>query len=196
MKNKELINDKKMRDKLSKVIQHILQEAQFTNAKQLAEQFMQEVLSKYKYKVSGEGHIDCKWATKTFYNWALEQGVSDNQLQVIFFVWPEKDVVAPLKHKGILGKHYPDEGASHIAPIYKDQVLDFTIGQFTGNDNDLYRITPLDLVLTNKSVYSKYGYGTNKLNGEHYIVGKYKDVVKKAEIKEPDMFAPPLKNAK
>jgi len=186
--------------KFDKLIQHILQEAQFTNAtilpEQLAEQFMQEVLSKYKYKVSGEGHIHCGWTTKTFYNWALEQGVSDNQLQVIYFVWPEKDVVAPLKHKGILGKHYNDAGESHIAPIYKDQVLDFTIGQFTGNDNDLYRITPLDLVRTNKSVYSKYGYGTNKLNGEHYIVGKYKDVVKKAEMEEPDMFAPPLQNAK
>jgi hypothetical protein len=162
--------------------------------KQLADQFISDVLKKYTYKISGHGHLHCGWTTKTFYNWALKKGIPSNDLKVIYFVWPEKDVVTQLKSNGILGKHYNDEGESHIAPIYKNQILDFTIGQFTGNENEHYRIVPLDIVRSNKSLYSKYGYGTNKFKGEHYIVGKYEDVVKKAEMQEPDSFSPPTKN--
>jgi hypothetical protein len=71
-------------------------------------------------------------------------------------------------------------------------VLDFTVGQFTGEES--YRVTSLSDVRSGKSVYAKYGYGTNKLNDEHYIIGKYENVVKKAEMQEPDLFAPPLKD--
>ena len=181
--------------KFDQLIKHLL-EMNVSNGnlspKELGDKFMNDVLSRYTYKVSGEGHIHCGWTTKTFYNWALKQGVNPNDLQVIYFVWPEKDTVSHLKSKGALGAHYADEGESHISPVYKNNVLDFTVGQFTGENT--YRVTPLDNVRSGKSIYSKYGYGTNKLNGEHYIVGKYEDVVKKAEMKEPDLFAPPLKN--
>lgn len=185
----------------NKLINNILNEfrpvdGDVNTPQSVAKRFMTDVLMKYTYKVSGAGHIHCGWTTKTFYNWALEQGINAKDLQVIYFVWPEKDVVSSLKANGTLGNHYAPEGESHIAPIYKRQILDFTIGQFTGNDNEMYRITSLDQVLDNKSIYNKYGYGTNKLNDKHYIVGSYEDVVKEAQMNDPGMFAPPFKNGK
>lgn len=174
------------------LVENVLQQIHTINTpQQLAARFIQDVLSKYDYKLSGAGHIHCGWTTKTFYNWALEQGANAKDLQVVYFVWPEKDVVSSLKANGTLGNHYADEGESHIAPVYKNIVVDFTVGQFTGNE--LYRLTSLSDVQSGKSIYSKYGYGTNKLDGKHYIVGPYQDVVRQAQMNEPDMFAPPLK---
>jgi len=119
----------------------------------IAQQFQAEVLDNYIYKTSGQGHLNCSWATCEMCKWGESKGYN---MQAIYFVWPTPEIVKSLKSKSVLPSYYEDEGMSHIAPIYNNYIIDFTIGQFSPNEK--LKITP---VKQWESVYGPFGYGQN-----------------------------------
>lgn len=129
---------------------------------QLAEKFNKEVLSKYSFKRAGKGHLNCAWAAKTFCEWC--EKTMKFPCKAIYFVWPNKQKVSELMNKGVLPPYYDPEGMSHIASIYQDTIIDFTFGQFDGNSERAYKLTP---VASWKQTYGPYGYdGTNLYQDE------------------------------
>jgi hypothetical protein len=96
---------------------------------------------------------DCKSVTRAFIKWAADNGI---EAKIITFAPPSAEFIKQNpKFKGKSG-----EGDGHIMPIVNDQAIDFTVRQFGVNrpyQNPL--ITPLNNI---KSIYSKFGYFTNK----------------------------------
>jgi len=141
--------------KFDTLISSTLLEQSLITPEQLANKFVNEILSKYIYKKVGKGHLNCAWATYKFCTWCDELKIPS---QAIYFVWPKPDLVKKLKHNNTLAPYYEDEGMSHIAPIYKDKILDFTFGQFDNTVTEDFVVTSVN---SWKSRYGKYGYGTN-----------------------------------
>ena len=107
----------------------------------LAQKFCNEFLQ--HYEIPGSGFHNCAWVTQEFIKWAKEKGINS---KAIYFVWPDK----------------PDgNGESHIAPIVNDTILDFTYNQFNKTFNDCALLTKVN---DWKTVYHKFGYGTNTVN--------------------------------
>ena len=126
-----------------------------SSVQSVANEFYNEYTKKFKFISTGINHLNCAWVTKEFYNWAKNKGYSN--LEIMYFVEPKPELVAKLKQNGILSNSYDSDGEAHIVPIYNGYIIDYTIGQFTGR-NEKYKITPKTQW---KSVYEKYGYGTN-----------------------------------
>ena len=96
---------------------------------------------------------DCKSVTRAFIKWAADNGI---EAKIITFAAPSAEFIK--QNPKFKGKS--SEGDGHIMPIVNDQAIDFTVRQFGVNrpyQNPL--ITPLNNI---KSVYSKFGYFTNK----------------------------------
>lgn len=169
------------------LVENYLKES-YTNAtpQQVGEQFIREFLSHYEYKLSGKGHLNCNWTSKMFCEWIKQYGIGGENATVIYFVWPEKETVKELKSRNILPKEYENEGESHIAPIFKNHIIDCTIGQFIPNRQLL--VTP---VAQWKNVYGKYGYGTNTFKGQEVFIGSYETVAQETGMAHGDKFAPP-----
>jgi len=142
--------------KFQSLVNKILLEQNIITPEELANKFTTEVLSNYIYKKVGKGHLNCAWATYKFCTWCDELKIPS---EAIYFVWPKPELVKKLKQNNTLAPYYEDEGMSHIAPIYKDKILDFTFGQFDNTVTEDCIITPVN---SWKSRYAKYGYGTNE----------------------------------
>jgi hypothetical protein len=109
--------------------------------KLLVQEFCNEFLQ--HYKLNSSGSHNCAWTTEQFIKWAKSKGIN---AKAIYFVWPDK----------------PDgNGESHIAPIVNDTILDFTYNQFNKTFNDCALLTKVN---DWKTVYHKFGYGTNTVN--------------------------------
>jgi len=114
---------------------------------------------------------DCKSVTRAFIKWAADNGI---EAKIITFAPPSAEFIKQNpKFKGKSG-----EGDGHIMPIVNDQAIDFTVRQFGVNrpyQNPL--ITPLNNI---KSIYSKFGYFTNKPEwfdgGKTYWVGSLSSI--------------------
>lgn len=96
---------------------------------------------------------DCKSVTRAFIEWATDNGI---ETKIITFPPPSAEFIK--QHPEFKGKS--GEGDGHIMPIVNNQAIDFTVRQF-GIDRPYQNplITPLSNI---KSVYSKFGYFTNK----------------------------------
>lgn len=139
------------------------------NINELINKFTREILSQYTYKTSGQGHLNCAWATQAFCNFCKRNGIP---CRAIYFVWPTEEVVRSLKAKSILPPYYEDEGMSHIAPVVSNTIVDFTIGQFYPQEK--IKLTPLNKWQT---VYGKFGYGTNLWRGRSYFFDTYENLI-------------------
>lgn len=165
-----------------RLVENYLKES-YTDAtpQQVGEQFIRDFLSRYEYNLSGKGHLSSIWVTKMFCEWIKQYGVGGENTTVIYFVWPQKETVKDLKRSGILPKDYKSQGESHIAPIFKNHILDFTIGQFIPDRQLL--VTP---VAQWKNVYGKYGYGTNSFKGQEIFIGTYETVAQETGMAHCD----------
>ena len=147
MKNK----DKMMLEKAYSIVC----EGKVLSPQEIAQKFHADVLSRYRYRLIGNGHLNCAWATKAFCDWC--EGVMMLPCKAIYFVWPNEMKTKELMDKGVLPPYYEKEGMSHIAPVYNDYIIDLTFSQF--DNNEMVKITSLS---DWKSVYGPYGYdGTN-----------------------------------
>jgi hypothetical protein len=155
------------------------------NITALTQQFYTEVLSKYSYKTTGQGHLNCAWATQAFCNFCKRNGIP---CRAIYFVWPSEDTVKKLKINKVLPPYYEDVGMSHIAPVVNDMIIDFTIGQFYPNEK--IKITPLNKW---QSIYGKFGYGTNFYKGKTYFYDTYEKLVMTPGL-DINPLSPPLKS--
>ena len=127
----------KLKDILFEVLEGIPDES--SEDTDLAQKFCNEFLQ--HYEIPSSGFHNCAWVTQEFIKWAKEKGINS---KAIYFVWPDK----------------PD-GESHIAPIVNDTILDFTYNQFNKTFNDCALLTKVN---DWKTVYHKFGYGTNTVN--------------------------------
>ena len=127
----------------------------------LAQKFCDEFLQ--HYKLNSKGTHNCAWTTEQFIKWAKSKGINS---KAIYFVWPDK----------------PD-GESHIAPIVNDTILDFTYNQFNKTFNDCALLTKVN---DWKTVYHKFGYGTNTVNvngkDESFIIDTFDNLKNMKEI--------------
>lgn len=142
-----------------------------TNTEDIIERFASEVLSKYSYKTTGKGHLNCAWATDVFCKWY--ENTFQTPCKAIYFVWPTEETTRELKQKGILPEYYESGGMSHIAPIVGDNIIDFTYGQFDGDATKIATVTP---IANWKSRYGKYGYGTNQYEGKSVYIDLHKNL--------------------
>ena len=139
----------KLKDILLEVLEGVHDESP-KDIKLLAQEFCNEFLQ--HYKLNSSGSHNCAWTTEQFIKWAELKGIN---AKAIYFVWPDK----------------PDgKGESHIAPIVNDTIIDFTYNQFNKTFNDCALLTKVN---DWKTVYHKFGYGTNTVN----INGKDKSVI-------------------
>jgi len=136
----------KLKDLLFEVLEGIPDES--SEDTDLAQKFCNEFLQ--HYEIPSSGFHNCAWVTQEFIKWAKEKGINS---KAIYFVWPDK----------------PD-GESHIAPIVNDMILDFTYNQFDKTFNDCVLLTKVN---DWKTVYHKFGYGTNTVN----VNGKEESVI-------------------
>ena len=139
------------------------------NLQTLFQRFKDEVLSRYEYKVSGNGHLNCCWATEAFCNFCTRNSIPS---KAIYFVWPTEGVVKKLKSAGILPSYTDDRGESHIAPVINDTIVDVTAGQFFPGKEVL--MTPFSKW---QSVYGKFGYGTNQYKGKTVFLDTYTNLI-------------------
>jgi hypothetical protein len=135
------------------------------NVNNIAQQFYDEYLS--KFQTNQHGSHNCAWATEEFIKWARNKGID---AKAIYFVWPTEQKVSELKQKNVLKPSFAAAGESHIAPVVGNKIVDFTYKQFDSNFNEIAKVTDLSKW---KSTYSKYGYGSNKVN----VDGKPKAVI-------------------
>jgi hypothetical protein len=172
-----------------KLVESLLRES-YTDAtpQQVAERFMGEVLGNYEYDLEGKHHLNSNWVSKMFCKWIQNYGIGGENATVILFVPPQKEVVKDLKKQKILPKDYDNNGEPHICPIFKNNILDFTIGRFIPKRELL--VTP---IAQWKNVYGKYGYGTNTYKGQEIFMGTYNTVAEDSGIENPDKFAPKRK---
>ena len=141
----------------------IVCEGEVLSPQELAQKFHDDVLSQYSYKLIGDGHLNCAWATKTFCEWC--ENVMKLPCKAIYFVWQNKKKTKELMDKGVLPPYHAKDGMSHIAPVYNNHIVDITFGQFDNNGNEIVKITSLG---DWKSVYGPYGYdGTNVWEDEN-----------------------------
>ena len=129
----------------------------------LAQKFCDAFLQ--HYEIPSSGFHNCAWVTQEFIKWAKEKGIN---AKAIYFVWPDK----------------PDgNGESHIAPIVNDTILDFTYNQFNKTFNDCALLTKVN---DWKTVYHKFGYGTNTVNvngkDESFIIDTFDNLKNMKEI--------------
>ena len=127
----------KLKDILFEVLEGIPDES--SEDTDLAQKFCNEFLQ--HYEIPSSGFHNCAWVTQEFIKWAKEKGINS---KAIYFVWPDKQ-----------------DGESHIAPIVNDMILDFTYNQFDKTFNDCVLLTKVN---DWKTVYHKFGYGTNTVN--------------------------------
>jgi len=115
-------------------------------------------------------NYDCKTVTRAFVRWATNNGI---ETKIITFAPPSAEFIK--QHPEFKGKS--GEGDGHIIPIVNNQAIDFTIRQFgikRPYQNPL--ITDLSSI---KSVYSQFGYYTNKpdyFDGKTYWIGSLSNV--------------------
>jgi len=128
-----------------------------TKIDDIANKFVSEVLSKYQYTLHGEGHLNCAWATRTFCKWAKDKGGDE---QAIVFSWPSKETLK-------LNPSFKE--VAHIAPVYKNNIIDFTYGQFVNKDIP-YKITPVN----NWKDYQKFGVGIDTHQDGNKVWPQYK----------------------
>ena len=128
----------KLKDILLEVLEGVPDESP-KDMKLLAQEFCNEFLQ--HYKLNSKGTHNCAWTTEQFIKWAKSKGINS---KAIYFVWPDKP-----------------GGESHIAPIVNDTILDFTYNQFNKTFNDCALLTKVN---DWKTVYHKFGYGTNTVN--------------------------------
>ena len=159
----------------------VIYESEMLSPEELAQKFHDDVLSKYSYKLTGDGHLNCAWATKVFCEWC--ENVMKLPCKAITFIWQNRDKVKELMDKGVLPSYFDKEGMSHIAPVYNNYIVDITFGQFDDNADEIAKITPVD---DWKSVYGPFGYdgsnvwmdeSTGKKFGPVYI-GSFSEVEK------------------
>ena len=136
----------KLKDILFEVLEGIPDES--SEDTDLAQKFCNEFLQ--HYEIPSSGFHNCAWVTQEFIKWAKEKGINS---KAIYFVWPDKS-----------------DGESHIAPIVNDMILDFTYNQFDKTFNDCVLLTKVN---DWKTVYHKFGYGTNTVN----VNGKEESVI-------------------
>ena len=127
----------KLKDILFEVLEGVPDES--SEDTDLAQKFCNEFLQ--HYEIPSSGFHNCAWVTQEFIKWAKEKGINS---KAIYFVWPDKL-----------------DGESHIAPIVNDMILDFTYNQFDKTFNDCVLLTKVN---DWKTVYHKFGYGTNTVN--------------------------------
>jgi hypothetical protein len=152
----------KLKDILLEVLECVPDESP-KDMKLLAQEFCNEFLQHYKFNSSGSHN--CAWTTEQFIKWAKSKGIN---AKAIYFVWPDK----------------PDgNGESHIAPIVNDTILDFTYNQFNKTFNDCALLTKVN---DWKTVYHKFGYGTNTVNvngkDESFIIDTFDNLKNMKEI--------------
>ena len=128
----------KLKDILLEVLEGVPDESP-KDMKLLAQEFCNEFLQ--HYEIPSSGFHNCAWVTQEFIKWAKEKGINS---KAIYFVWPDKQ-----------------DGESHIAPIVNDTILDFTYNQFNKTFYDCVLLTKVN---DWKTVYHKFGYGTNTVN--------------------------------
>ena len=152
----------KLKDILLEVLEGVPDESP-KDMKLLAQEFCNEFLQ--HYKLNSKGTHNCAWTTEQFIKWAKSKGIN---AKAIYFVWPDK----------------PDgNGESHIAPIVNDTILDFTYNQFNKTFNDCALLTKVN---DWKTVYHKFGYGTNTVNvngkDESFIIDTFDNLKNMEEI--------------
>ena len=152
----------KLKDLLLEVLGGVPDESP-KDMKLLAQEFCNEFLQ--HYKLNSSGSHNCAWTTEQFIKWAKSKGIN---AKAIYFVWPDK----------------PDRnGESHIAPIVNDTILDFTYNQFNKTFNDCALLTKVN---DWKTVYHKFGYGTNTVNvngkDESFIIDTFDNLKNMKEI--------------
>ena len=152
----------KLKDILLEVLEGVPDESP-KDMKLLAQEFCNEFLQ--HYKLNSKGTHNCAWTTEQFIKWAKSKGIN---AKAIYFVWPDK----------------PDgNGESHIAPIVNDTIVDFTYIQFNTTFNDCALFTKVN---DWKTVYHKFGYGTNTVNvngkDESFIIDTFDNLKNMEEI--------------
>ena len=165
---------------LFEAYQQINETSKSYTAEQLAKKFDDDVLSQYQYD-KGKDSFNCAWATMTFCDWCEKK--INLPCKAIYFAWS-------IKQK--------ENGYAHIAPIYNNNIIDITFGQFDKNLKT--KITP---VSNWESTYKKYGYDKSNI---HIQKGKeigpihidtFKNIEKWAAALDMDLtIYPPKKTLK
>jgi len=125
----------------------IKEETQESTVEDIVNSFVNSEIGK-KYS-----KYDCKSVTRAFVKWATDNNI---ETKIITFAPPSAEFIK--QHPKFKGKS--GEGDGHIMPIVNNKAIDFTVRQFGVNrsyQNPL--ITPLSNI---ESIYSKFGYYTNK----------------------------------
>ena len=158
----------KLKDILLEVLEGVPDESP-KDMKLLAQEFCNEFLQ--HYKLNSKGTHNCAWTTEQFIKWAKSKGINS---KAIYFVWPDKP-----------------GGESHIAPIVNDTILDFTYNQFNKTFNDCALLTKVN---DWKTVYHKFGYGTNTVNvngkDESFIIDTFDNLKNMKEIEGISTITP------
>lgn len=120
---------------------------------QIAKRFIDEVLGGEKFTPEKSKEASQEWITKTFCKWIKEYGIGGEEAIVLYM-------------------RAPEGGVSHLVPVFKNDIIDFTIGKLI--PNRALEITPLNHW---REFYGKWNYGQIINNKKPMMLGTYKAVM-------------------